>query len=264
VGELYIGGAGLARGYWGDPGKTAERFVMDPETGLRLYRTGDLGRWLPDGTIELLGRMDAQVKIQGYRVELGEIEAALVRHPDVAEAAAVARRTAPGALRLLAFVVAAEGRAPSEEALRAFLAERLPGYMVPSRVVPLPALPLTANGKVDRKALPDLESEPAGAEHPFEAPRSPTEEELVRVWAEVLGLDPARVSIHDRFLDAGGDSLLAIQLVSKVNEVFDVTLPLRRFFAAGTVAELAEVVEGLVLEEIAGMSDEEARELLDR
>ncbi|HEY2740347.1 MAG TPA: amino acid adenylation domain-containing protein, partial [Thermoanaerobaculia bacterium] len=184
-GELYIGGAGLARGYWRDPAKTAASFVASPE-GERLYRTGDLGRWRPDGTIELLGREDFQVKVQGHRIELGEIEAALATHPAI-DAAVV---TAPGergnGRRLVGYVVPAEGCAVAVEDLRAWLAGRLPGYMVPATLVALAALPLTANGKVDRRALPDPGEKPRGGRGAAAGLHTPIAELLAGIWEEVL------------------------------------------------------------------------------
>ncbi|HEX2091321.1 MAG TPA: amino acid adenylation domain-containing protein, partial [Longimicrobiaceae bacterium] len=248
AGELYVGGAGVTRGYLGRPELTAERFVPDPfspEAGGRLYRSGDRVRWLPSGEVDYLGRTDWQVKVRGFRIELGEIEAVLERHPRVREAVVVAQE-APGGTRLAAFVVGGDS-APTTEELRAHLMERLPEYMVPSAVVVLGALPLTPNGKVDRKALPapDL----AGDEGAYRGPGTPTEEMLAGIWAEVLGLE--RVGTTEDFFALGGHSLLATRVVSRIRQGFGVELPLRALFEAPTVAGLAGRVETLLREDAA-------------
>ncbi|WP_437675105.1 amino acid adenylation domain-containing protein [Sorangium sp. So ce131] len=239
-GELYVGGVGVGRGYLGDPGRTAAAFLPDPFSqapGRRLYRTGDLGRYRDDGTIEFVGRRDHQVKLRGYRIELGEIEARLAEHPAVQEAVVVVREDRPGVKRLVAYV-AAGAPAPSGEALRAWLAARLPEYMVPTAFVLLPALPRTPNGKVDRRALPAPE---AGDALDHVAPRTATEELLAGIWAEVLGVE--RVSVEDSFFDLGGHSLLLTQILSRVRRVLDVELPLRALFETPTVAAQARAVE---------------------
>jgi len=247
-GELYVGGAGLARGYLARPDLTAERFVPDPFTdaaGERLYRTGDLARWLPDGTLEYLGRGDHQVKVRGYRIELSEVETALARHPAVLQAVAGVRGgdaggSGAGARRLAAWCVFREGPEPSWVELRTFLAATLPDFMVPTLWMRLDALPLTNSGKVNRRALPAPEVS-AGGDAGFVAPSTPLEELLAGIWRLVLGVE--RVGLHDSFFDLGGHSLLATQVISRVREACAVDLPLRRLFEAPTLGELARAVE---------------------
>ncbi|MEW2493515.1 amino acid adenylation domain-containing protein [Streptomyces nodosus] len=241
-GEAYLAGAGLARGYAGRPGPTAERFVADPygPAGSRMYRTGDLVRWLPDGNLEFIGRADDQVKIRGFRIEPGEIESWLVAHADVAQAAVLAREDEPGERRLVAYVVAGEGRtAPSAAALREHVAARLPEYMVPSAFMVLPALPLTPNGKVDRRALPAPESTGSSGGR---APRDETEAGLRRIFAEVLGDED--IDVEANFFELGGHSLQATKLVSRIRSEFAAELPLRDFFENPTVAGLAVLIGG--------------------
>jgi amino acid adenylation domain-containing protein/non-ribosomal peptide synthase protein (TIGR01720 family) len=244
-GEIFIGGAGVARGYLGRPDLTADRFVPDPfrGQGARLYRTGDRARWLPDGTLVFLGRVDLQVKVRGHRVEIGEIEAALAAEPGVRAAAVIAREDAPGDVRLVACVVPADGARDGALDLPRRLAERLPGYLVPSSFVALDALPLTPNGKVDRGALAKLAAARDDAGDHV-APRTPTEEVLAGIWADVFGRD--RVGVHDRFGDLGGHSLLAVQIIARARAAFGVEVPLRAVFEAPTVAGLAERVEAAV------------------
>ncbi len=250
-GELYTGGDGLARGYFGRPELTAERFVPDPfgAPGGRLYRTGDLARRRPDGAIEFLGRIDDQVKIRGFRIEPGEVEAALRRHPEVREAAVLVREgeRAGEDRRLVAYVAPAEGSALGAATLRAFLKERLPDYLVPAAFALVPALPLNANGKVDRRALLALGAEPergagerAGDPTP---PRTPTEELLQAIWGEALGIDPRRLGTDEDFFALGGHSLLATRVISRVRQTFGAELPLRRLFEAPTIAALAREIE---------------------
>ncbi len=243
-GELHIGGAGVARGYLHRPQLTAERFVPDPfgdGPGARLYRTGDRARWLPEGTIEFLGRLDDQVKIRGFRIEPGEVEAALVRHPEVAEAAVVAQKGSADDARLVAYVVSRTSPAPTAAALRAFLRTTLPDFMVPSAVVALAALPLTPNGKVDRRAMPTVDEGTATAVRPEAAPRTPVEAVVAAAWADLLGVE--RVGIHDDFFDLGGHSLLVARAIARLRSDVGVELPVRALFEAPTVAELAERVE---------------------
>jgi aryl carrier-like protein len=241
-GELYIGGPGLARGYLGQPALTAECFVPDPfsgEPGARLYRTGDRVRWLPDGQLDFVGRRDRQVKLHGYRIEPGEVEAVLARHPGVLMAAVVAREGPPGELRLVAYVVAREKPGPSAEALRVFLRERLPDFMVPATFVPMESLPLTLSGKVDWRALPAPEV-PQGSSA-SEAPRTPTERVLAQLWQEVLGVK--RVGVHERFLDLGGHSLTAMKFLSRLRDQLDVTLSFGDLLRAATIDKLALLVD---------------------
>jgi amino acid adenylation domain-containing protein len=262
-GELHIGGAGLARGYLDRPGLTAERFIPDPfgdEPGGRLYRTGDRARYGPDGQIEFLGRLDDQAKLRGFRVEPGEIETVLARHPGVREAAVVVREDEPGDRRLVGYLVLGPDRVPAVSELRSFLGERLPEYMVPSELVVLDALPRSPNGKLDRAALPAAGSARRGLEEAFVAPRTSVEELLAEIWAEVLGLE--RVGVSDDFFELGGHSLLAIQVVSRVRDALRVELPLRSLFEARNIAELAELVEARIVETVAGLSEEAASQLL--
>ncbi|WP_199351108.1 non-ribosomal peptide synthase/polyketide synthase [Haliangium ochraceum] len=242
-GEVYIGGAGVARGYLGRPELTAERFVPDAfgdEPGARMYRTGDRAFYRPDGNIAFLGRVDTQVKVRGYRIELGEIESVLVRHPAVQQSAVLLRSDGPGQPRLVAYVAAASGAALELVELRAFLGERLPDYMVPAFFVVLDALPLTANGKVDRRNLPAADaSHRVGVEERV-APRDDIEAAILRLWQQVLAVD--ELGVGDDFFAAGGHSLLATQLISRVNAAFAIALPLRVVFDAPTVAAMATEV----------------------
>ncbi|HYN83767.1 MAG TPA: amino acid adenylation domain-containing protein, partial [Pyrinomonadaceae bacterium] len=245
AGEVYIGGEGLARGYLGRQRMTAERFVPDPfatEPGARMYRTGDLARYLPDGEIEFLGRIDHQVKVRGFRIELGEIEARLLTREGVRETLVVVREDAAGDKRLVAYVVASSADAPpTPSALRRHLSEHLPDYMQPSAFVFLDAMPLTPNGKIDRKALPAPDESQAARESVYETPRTETEAALARLWGEVLGVE--LVGVRDNFFELGGHSLLATRVASRVRETCGVELPLRAIFESPTVAALAERVD---------------------
>ena len=245
-GEIYIGGAGVARGYLNRPELTAETFIANPfcsEPGARLYKTGDLARYLPDGNIEYLGRIDNQVKIRGYRIEPGEIEAVLAQHPTVQQTIVVAREDTPGDKRLAAYVVTANGSAISGNDLRGYLQQKLPDYMVPSAFVFLDSLPLTPNGKLDRKALPAPDQSRPELGDAFVAPRTPIEEILANIWAEILTLD--KVGIHDNFFQLGGHSLLATQVVSRIRDCFRLDLPLRSLFEAPTIKGLAKKLQDL-------------------
>ncbi|HVT16316.1 MAG TPA: amino acid adenylation domain-containing protein [Thermoanaerobaculia bacterium] len=244
--ELYLGGAGLARGYLGRPALTAERFVPDPlagaaeggDPGARLYRTGDLARFLAGGDLEFLGRNDHQVKVRGFRIELGEIEAVLALHPRVREAAVAAREDTPGETRLVAYWVAvADGEAaPSVDELRRFLAAKLPDYMVPALFLSLPALPLTANGKVDRAALPAPGSQRPDLEKEYVAPRDEVETTLEEIWSEVLGLD--RIGVLDSFFALGGDSIRSVRVAALAKER-GLDISVEQLFRRQTIAALA-------------------------
>ena len=257
-GELYIGGAGVARGYLNRAELTAEKFVevqiadcrlqIDREdfsqsafsnlqSAIRLYRTGDLARYLPDGNIQFLGRMDEQVKIRGFRIEPGEIEAALASHPAVREVTVLAREDQPGHKRLVAYLSAQQSSAPVAE-LRQYLKERLPEYMIPAAFVWLESLPLTTNGKVDRRALPAPESDRSELETAFVAPRTEAEKRLAEIWQQILGVP--QVGIHDNFFDLGGDSILSIQVIARARQA-DLNLTLKQFFQQPTIAGLAAV-----------------------
>ncbi|MFY0565971.1 non-ribosomal peptide synthase/polyketide synthase [Archangium lansingense] len=241
-GELYIGGDGLARGYLSRPELTAERFLPNPfgAPGTRLYRTGDLARWRPDGVLEFLGRDDKQVKVRGYRIELSEVESALLAHPFVREAVAIVREDVPGDKRLVAYVVASPAQALDAGTLRSFLQQRLPEFMLPSAFVHLDALPLTSNAKVDRKALPAPDGALSSTAE-YVAPRSETEQRLASLWCEVLRVQ--RVGLHDNFFTLGGHSLLATQVISRIRAAFDVELPLRSLFETPTLEALARAIE---------------------
>ena len=244
VGELYIGGAGVARGYLHRPELTAARFVRDPfggRAGARMYRTGDLARYLEDGNLEFLGRNDQQVKIRGYRIEPGEIEARLAEHPAVREAVVIAREDGAGDRRLVAYVTTAGEGAGGELAaeLRGHIAARLPEYMVPAAFVRLAALPVTANGKLDRRALPAPDGD-AVVQRAYEAPEGAIEEVLAAVWRELLGVE--RVGRQDHFFELGGHSLVAVRMFGRLQQAFQVELRLTSLFAAPTLAGFAEAI----------------------
>ena len=243
TGELYIAGAGLARGYLGRAGLTGERFVADPygASGSRMYRTGDLARWRADGVLDFLGRVDAQVKLRGFRIEPGEIEAVLMRHAGVAQAAVIACEDNTGNKRLVGYVIAAPDAVIDSADLRAHLARTLPDYMVLSSFVVLDRLPLTPTGKVDRKALPPPQCGEREQKLILTPARTPTEEVLAGIWENALGLE--RVGVHDDFFQLGGHSLLAVQVLHEMNSAFGLELPMRLFFAASTVAAHAREIE---------------------
>ncbi len=248
-GELHIGGTGLARGYLNRPELTAERFIPNPfssEPGARLYKTGDLARYLPDGTIEFLGRTDHQVKVRGFRIELGEIEAVLEGHSAVRKAIVLAREDAPGDKRLVAYFVPARESVPGVSELRSFLKEKLPTYMVPSAFIALDTFPLTPNGKVDRQALPAPHQARPELDSDYVAPHTSEEETLADIWAQLLGVE--QVGLHDNFFELGGDSILGIQAIARANQV-GLHLTPRQLFESPTVGELAAVAgKGVVVQ----------------
>lgn len=255
-GELCVGGIGVGRGYLGDPRRSAEVFVPDPfshQPGARFYRTRDLARWLADGELEFLGRIDHQVKIRGFRIELGEIEAALLSHPAIRESAVLVRDGEDGG-RLVAYAVAAEEVEPA--VLRGFLEQSLPSYMVPTTFVFLEAMPLTANGKLDRRALEENEGDELTSDTPFVEPQGEVEIRIAAIWVELLGVE--RVGAHDNFFDLGGHSLLTTQLMSRLRKTFDMEVPLQTFFEDPTLKGLAEGIE------MARWADEVALEAQNR
>jgi non-ribosomal peptide synthetase component F len=255
TGQLYIGGIGVAKGYWRDPERTASSFLVHPQSGERLYRTGDMGRYLPDGAIEFLGRLDHQVKIRGFRVETGEVEVTLGGHPAVREAVVITREDEPGVKQLVAYVVLQQlqpanarhgshehpsckpDQAPTPADLRGFLEQKLPAYMVPTAFVVLPALPLTPNGKLDRRALP-APARPRPDLAAFAAARNPVEATLAQIWARQMGYE--QVSIHDHFFELGGDSIHSIQICSEAQRA-GLQINPRQIFEHPTVAALAQV-----------------------
>ncbi len=270
-GELYIGGDGLAREYLGRPDLTAEKFVPHPystDPGARLYRSGDLVRYLSDGNIDILTRMDQQVKLRGFRIELGEIEAVLQQHPAVREAVVVFREDLPGDKRLVAYVVA-----DTEAELRGWLRERLPDYFVPAHFVVLDKLPLTPNGKVDRRALPAPDNTAQSFADTFVAPRTPDEAKVADIWSDVL--DIKAIGVETNFFDLGGHSLLATRVVTRIREAFSLNVPLRVMFDSPTIAGVAAYVANAgaqhevtsiaeMVEKLTQLSDDETRSLLQK
>ncbi|MGH9939355.1 MAG: non-ribosomal peptide synthetase, partial [Blastocatellia bacterium] len=248
-GELYIGGVGVARGYFHCPAPTAESFIPDlfsDEPGARLYRTGDRAYYLPDGQIDFLGRNDHQVKVRGYRIELGEIETALASHPGVREAAALIKDHSDGGRQIVAYLVAEPMKELTTADLRDFLLARLPEYMVPSTFYLFETLPLSINGKVDRRALSALNVESIVLSREHMAPRTPVEMALVEIWREVLNVE--RIGVNDNFFELGGHSLLATQTVSRIRDSFRVELPLLKLFESPTIAGIASSIESLAVE----------------
>jgi len=242
AGEIHFRSPHLARGYLGDETLTHERFIVNPFTKAssdRLYRTGDLGRYLPDGNVEHLGRVDRQVKIRGFRIEPGEIEAVLTEHPNVRETAVVPQQNAAGETYLVAYVVPAENSATNSE-LRQFLSEKVPAYMVPTAFVALDALPLTPNRKLDRRALPIPDQVRQDSRSEFTAPRSAIEQALANIWQEMLAVE--QVGVHDNFFELGGHSLLAVRLFAVIEKKFGKRLPLATLFQAPTVAQVAALL----------------------
>ena len=244
IGELHIGGAGVARGYLGKPELTRERFLADPfstTAGARLYKTGDLVRHRKDGNLEFLGRADDQVKVRGYRIELGEIEATLAAHPGVRSCTVLAREGLAGNKQLVAFVISRESESVDAPSLKKFLKQKLPDYMVPGHIIFLSSFPLNHNGKIDRKSLLNLPFNDAPAGQKFVAPRTKTEKILTGVWREML--EEKRIGVYDNFFELGGDSLLAMKVLLRIRERFGIELTLRTFFSGATIADLAHAIE---------------------
>jgi len=243
-GEIHAGGDGLAQCYLNSPARTAEKFIPNPFSpipGVRLYKTGDLARYREDGNIEFLGRADRQVKLRGFRIELGEIESALAAYPPVREAVVLVRVGPSGEKTLVTYVTGKEGQELVVSALREFLQAKLPDYMVPSAVVILEAMPLLANGKVDRAALPASGADGRNVAGADSAPRSPDETVIAGIWADVLGVD--RVGIHENFFAMGGHSLTATQIISRMRTKLQLEVPLRILFEKPTVAEVSEEIQ---------------------
>jgi amino acid adenylation domain-containing protein len=272
AGELYVGGASVARGYLNQPNLTREKFIHNPFIeGDTLYKTGDLVRRLPDGNLEFIGRIDTQVKIRGFRIELAEIEAILIQHPDIKQVVVIAREDEPGKKLLVAYLVAKDNP-PTPSNLRNFLNKKLPDYMIPAAFVFLEGFPLTPNGKINRRALPVPDTDQRNLEVDFVLPCTPIEQELATIWAEVLKLK--QVGIHDNFFELGGHSLLATQVISRLRETFYLDFPLRYLFENTTIAELAQKVSeqqieqaendalAKILEEVDKLSEEEVTQQL--
>jgi amino acid adenylation domain-containing protein len=269
IGEIAVRSPYLALGYWRKPEVTRQAFLPDHEDGSkRIYLTGDLGLMRPDGCLEYHGRKDFQVKIRGYRIKVAEIEMALLDHERIKEVAVIARENQNGEQMLVAYLVPAKQPTPTVSELQRFLNKRLPNYMVPSAFVRLDAIPLTPNGKIDRRALPVPGQ--ADLEKSFVAPRTPVEERLASIWTEVLHREP--IGIYDNFFELGGHSLLATQVISRISEALSVAIPLRSLFETPTVAGLAEIITlqltvahdemAELLTELEGLSDEEAQQIL--
>ncbi|MFI0913250.1 amino acid adenylation domain-containing protein [Streptomyces abikoensis] len=254
AGELYVGGTGVARGYVNAPDRTAERFLPNPfgPPGSRLYRTGDLVRLLPTGDIDFLGRIDTQIKVRGYRIEPGEIQAVVTEHPGVREAVVVAHEARPGEKELVAYCVPSGATLPGAEELADHARTRLPEYMVPVVWVELENIPLNRNGKVDRAALPAPDRSELVSAGGFVAPRTTAEEMVAEIWTELLGVE---VGVHNDFFQLGGHSILAIKLIARIQQEFDITLPARAVFEGPTVAQLAAAVEAQIRAELAQPDD---------
>jgi amino acid adenylation domain-containing protein len=254
AGEMYLSGDCLARGYLNSPRLTEERFVPNSFLpGRKMYKTGDLARWLPAGVLEYLGRTDDQVKLRGFRIELAEIEALLSRHPMLQDAAVMLREDVPGDKRLVAYIVASGATAPETNELRRYLLEKLPEFMVPFAFVELKALPTTANGKVDRRALPAPEMQRPTLEAEYVEAQTMTEQSVAAIWQHVLRLE--RAGIYDDFFQLGGQSILAIQIIQRINQAFEIDLPMRTIFADPTIAGLAVLIEETVLKKLESLPE---------
>ncbi|MCP4177067.1 MAG: non-ribosomal peptide synthetase, partial [bacterium] len=242
-GELYIGGDGVGIGYLGDNKLTKEKFIKNPfseDPDSRLYKTGDLARYLPDGNIEFIGRIDNQVKIRGFRIELGEIEATINKIETIKDCVVIAKEDSDGNKRLVAYVVSADELNVQE--IREGLSKSLPDYMVPSLFASLEKMPLTPNGKINRKALPEPEGN-IETTNEYVAPRNETEQKLVEIWTKVLGVE--KVGIYDNFFELGGHSLLATQVISKIRTEFNIELPLKTLFENSSIIDLAQVIDSM-------------------
>lgn len=276
LGEIYVRSPHLALGYLDDPQLTQSRFIINPFTGIstdRLYRTGDLGRYRSDGQVDFQGRRDTQVKIRGFHVEPGEIESALEQHPQVRGAVVVPDTDPSNATTLNAYIVPIEGAQLKPQEIRQYLARGLPEFMLPASYILMAALPLTPNGKVNLKALPEPDPSRDRLQDEFVAPRNPTEKIIARIWSEVLELD--QVGIYDNFFDLNGHSLLAIRLINKLDNLFQVQIPLRSIFEAPTVETLATVLRQIsgepeqvdrtaqLILKLAEMSEADAQDLLE-
>jgi acyl carrier protein len=275
-GEIYLGGR-VDRGYFNRPDLTAEKFIPHPfseEPGARLYKTGDFGRLLPGGSIEFVGRVDDLVKVRGFRVELGEIAKTIRQHPEINDAFVLALDAESDHIRIVAYAVPNPRSTISVNDLRSYVQIKLPDYMVPARFIFLDALPVSPNGKIDRKALPVPGRSRPELDTPFVASRTPLEEDLAQIWGEVLELD--QIGIRDKFLDLGGNSLAATQIISRVIARFQIEIPLRSLFESPTVAEMAMVISrseikkvaenelAKILDELESLGEEEARRLVKK
>jgi acyl-coenzyme A synthetase/AMP-(fatty) acid ligase len=274
-GEIAVKSHYLSPGYWRRPELTQAVFLADPAGGnARIYRTGDLGRRLADGCLLHLGRKDFQIKVRGHRVEAAEVEMVLLHHTDIKDALVTACEDGYGDMRLVAYLLPMHHALPTVTALRQFLADKLPNYMIPSAFVTLDAIPITSSGKVDRRSLPSPEGLRPRLDVPYTAPRNPIEKMLVQLWGKVLEL--GKVGIHDPFLELGGNSLLATQIITRVIEAFRVNLSVYALIEASTVAAMANIIVAhepapgeaekiaLALQKVVGMSDAEVREALNR
>jgi len=247
IGEIYIGGDGLALGYFNRSELTDERFVPNPfsnQLGAKLYKTGDLARYRPDGNIEFLGRIDNQVKVRGFRIELGEIEAVLSQYPTIQRSVVILREDIPADKRVVAYFEPIIGQEPDITELRSFFKQKLPDYMIPNAFVSLESLPLSPNGKIDRKKLPAPDGTNLNLQASYVPPRNPTEQQVADVWTQVLNIE--KIGIHDNFFELGGYSLLATQIIARMRKIFTVELSLRNFFEASTIADLSERVTTLI------------------
>jgi amino acid adenylation domain-containing protein len=261
-GEVYVGGDGLTRGYLRRPGLTAERFVPNPfsdKPGARLYKTGDLARYLPDGDLEFLGRVDRQVKIHGYRIELREIETALSKHPALREVAVLAREIRPAHKRLVAYLITDRGLMPNADELRRFLAKKLPKYMVPSLFMQLYNFPLTPSGKINYRAFPLPDQTRPVLEEAYVPPETPMEKKLAEIWAEALDLD--RVGIHDNFFVLGGDSILSLRVIALAQEA-GLNFSVPQLFQYPTIYELAQEEKTMKADVEEILADPEAPEIV--